>query len=79
MAKDPRGTLTTRERVLIDGEAPENGRGGAGAQHWEDYTQTAIDPTDDCTIWHVGDYVRRAATTYTTRIAAVRFPACGRR
>ena len=21
---------------------------------WEDYTQTAVDPDDDCTIWYVG-------------------------
>jgi hypothetical protein len=29
---------------------------------WEDYTQPAVDPTDDCTIWYVGDYLEFAFT-----------------
>ena len=41
---------------------------------WEDYTQTAIDPTDDCTIWYVGDYLKKDATSYSTRIGAFRMP-----
>ena len=43
---------------------------------WEDYSQTAVDPSDDCTIWYVGDYFRAAATSYSTRIAALRLPGC---
>src|SRR3989442_8929885 len=39
---------------------------------WEDYTQTAIDPSDDCTIWYVGDYLKKGALTYSTRIGAFR-------
>jgi len=39
---------------------------------WEDYSQTAIDPTDDCTIWYVGDYLKKDAATYSTRIGAFR-------
>ena len=41
---------------------------------WEDYTQTAIDPSDDCTIWYVGDYLKKGATSYSTRIGAFRLP-----
>jgi hypothetical protein len=43
---------------------------------WEDYTQTAIDPVDDCTIWYVGDYLKKGATAYSTRIGAFRLPGC---
>ena len=57
---------------------------GAGAQttsrttteRWEDYTQTGVDPSDDCTIWYVGDYLKKDATAYSTRIAGVRMPGC---
>ncbi len=43
---------------------------------FRDYTQTAIDPSDDCTIWYVGDYIRKGAATYSTRIGAFRLPGC---
>jgi hypothetical protein len=73
LADDPPGRLTRRETVLVEGEAAQN------AMRWEDYTQTAIDPSDDCTIWYVGDYLRKDATTYSTRIGAFRLPGCGPR
>jgi hypothetical protein len=54
---------------------------GEGAQtntlRWEDYTQTAVDPADDCTIWYVGDYLKKDAPNYSTRIGAFRMPGCG--
>ncbi len=43
---------------------------------FRDYTQTAIDPSDDCTIWYVVDYIRKGAATYSTRIGAFRLPGC---
>ncbi len=43
---------------------------------WEDYAQTAMDPSDDCTIWYVGDYLKKGATTYSTRIGGFRLPGC---
>ena len=42
--------------------------GAASQEHslrWEDYTQTAVDPSDDCTIWYVGDYLRAGDATYS--------------
>ena len=71
LANDPPGTLTLRETILADGAAAQN------AMRWEDYTQTAMDPSDDCTIWYVGDYLRKGATNYSTRIGAFRMPGCG--
>ncbi len=70
LADDPLGRLTLGETVLVEGEAAQEG------MRWEDYTQTAIDPRDDCTIWYVGDYLKRAATAYSTRIGALRIPGC---
>ena len=70
LANDPLGQLRLKETVLVEGQAAQNG------VRWEDYTQTAVDPTDDCTIWYVGDYLKKGETSYTSRIAAVRMPGC---
>ncbi|MEZ4416441.1 MAG: hypothetical protein R3E10_11910 [Gemmatimonadota bacterium] len=71
---DPAGQLTFAETVLVDGEGSQT-----ATLRWEDYTQTAVDPLDDCTIWYVGDYYQREAETYSTRIGAFRMPGCGER
>jgi hypothetical protein len=71
LATDPLGQLTLHEAVLATGEAAQN-----TTMRWEDYTQTAIDPSDDCTIWYVGDYFKKDATSYSTRIGAFRLPGC---
>lgn len=71
LASDPPGRLSLGEAVLVEGEAAQN------AMRWEDYTQTAVDPSDDCTIWYVGDYIRTGGTNYSTRIGAFRMPGCG--
>jgi len=68
---DPRGQLTLRETILVEGEASQT-----TTMRWEDYTQTALDPSDDCTIWYVGDYLKKDATSYSTRIGAFRMPGC---
>ncbi|HEU0174506.1 MAG TPA: hypothetical protein VFV58_09610 [Blastocatellia bacterium] len=69
-ANDPLGKLTLRETVLAEGEAAQN------VMRWEDYAQTAVDPSDDCTIWYVGDYVKKDETSYSSRIGAFRLPGC---
>jgi hypothetical protein len=71
LSSDPLGQLTLRETILVEGEGVQN------AMRWQDYTQTAIDPTDDCTIWYVGDYIKKGATSYSTKIGAFRLPGCG--
>jgi hypothetical protein len=62
--------LRDAETVLVEGEGAQN------TARWEDYTQTAMDPTDDCTIWYVGDYIKKDATAYSSRIGAFRLPGC---
>ena len=64
---DPIGVLTFREAILAKGEASQ-----INTLRWMDYAQTAIDPSDDMTIWYVGDYLKKGATDYTTRIGAFR-------
>jgi len=68
---DPPGTLSLREAVLVEGEAAQ-----ATTVRWQDYSQTAVDPSDDCTIWYVGDYYQKGATNYSTRIGAFVLPGC---
>jgi hypothetical protein len=71
LSSDPPGVLTLREAVLVEGE------GAQTVMRWQDYTQTAVDPSDDCTIWYVGDYIRKDVTMYSTRIGGFRMPGCG--
>jgi hypothetical protein len=70
LAGDPPGVLTFRESVLVEGESTQS------LMRWQDYTQTAVDPADDCTIWYVGDYIKTGESTYSTRIGAFRLPQC---
>jgi hypothetical protein len=72
LTADPPGTLTLRETVLVEGEASQT-----NTLRWEDYTTTAMDPSDDCTIWYVGDYLKKNAATYSSRIGSFRMPGCG--
>ena len=70
-AGDPRGQLTFTETVLAKGEASQT-----NTLRWEDYTTTAMDPSDDCTFWYVGDYLKPGDTGYRTRIGSFRLPNC---
>ena len=71
LAGDPAGQLTFRESVLVEGEASQ-----ANTMRWEDYATTAMDPSDDCTFWYAGDYIKAGAASYSTKIAALRLPGC---
>ena len=68
---DPPGVLGLREAILVEGEAAQT-----STLRWEDYTTTALDPSDDCTVWYVGDYLKKDAATYSTRVGAFRMPGC---
>ena len=71
LANDPKGQLTYHESVLAEGHAAQT-----GSLRWEDYTTMAVDPSDDCTLWFVGNYLKSGDTTSTTRIGAFRVPGC---
>ena len=70
LAGDPLGALTFHETILVEGQGSQN------AMRWEEYTQSAVDPADDCTIWYVGDYLKKDAPSYSTRIGAFTMPGC---
>jgi hypothetical protein len=65
LVKDPKGQLTFHETTLADGEAAQT-----STLRWEDYTTTAVDPSDDCTFWYVGDYFKAGDAGYRTRIGS---------
>jgi hypothetical protein len=72
-ASDPTGRMTLHESVLAVGGAPQT-----NTLRWEDYTTTAMDPSDDCTFWYVGDYLEAGDTGYRTRIGSFRVRNCRR-
>src|SRR6266481_228689 len=55
---------------------------GSGSQigfvFWGDYSQTTLDPADDCTFWHVGSFqpVTSDQQSWATQIGAFRFCDC---
>jgi hypothetical protein len=71
LANDPKGTLTLRETVLVEGQGAQT-----NTRRWEDYATTAMDPDDDCTFWYAGDYFKKDAPRYSSRIGAFRVPGC---
>ena len=68
--RSERTTDSSGKRSWLMGEGSQN------VMRWQDYTQTAIDPSDDCTIWYVGDYLKKDAPFYSSRIGAFRLPGC---
>jgi hypothetical protein len=69
--RDPKGSLSLQETVLVNGGASQT-----TTLRWEDYTTTAIDPSDDCTFWYVGDYLKAGGSSYSTKIGSFRLPGC---
>jgi hypothetical protein len=76
LADDPLNTMTHSEATLVEG-------GGArtdGQPLWSDWSQLTVDPVDDCTFWHTGEYMASpengAINLWSTRIGAFRFAEC---
>jgi len=72
LANDPLGVMSFHESVIVTGEAAKK-----NATRWQDYTTTAMDPSDNCTFWYVGDFVKKGASGYSTKIGAFRVAGCG--
>jgi hypothetical protein len=70
LANDPKGQLTFHESVLAAGHTSQ------AAMRWEDYTNIAVDPADDCRFWFVGNYLKSGATSSATRIGWFAVPGC---
>ena len=71
LGKDPKGQLGFSESVLAEGQGSQ-----AGSLRWEDYTTLVLDPSDDCTFWFTGNYVKRGSASSSTRIGSFVMPGC---
>jgi hypothetical protein len=76
LAGDPPNSLDRTETDLI-------AAGGArtdGASLWSDWSQLTVDPVDDCTFWHTGEYMASpqdgAINLWRTRVGAFKFAEC---
>lgn len=54
LATDPLGTMPQGEQVVVDGDSEEN----RGDGRYGDYAQITVDPLDDLTFWHIGEYFK---------------------
>jgi hypothetical protein len=74
LVSDPLGVMGQGEGIL---------QAGSGSQlpslsRWGDYSSMTVDPTDDCTFWYVGEYLKTNGTwNWSTRIGSFRFSTCG--
>lgn len=71
---DPLGTLPQGEGIYHAGTGSQTSTG----HRWGDYTSLSVDPSDDCTFWHVNEYYpATAATAWRIRVGAFKFAECG--
>lgn len=69
---DPINTMETEAQLVA----------GTGAQtdtdeRWGDYSNMAIDPSDDCTFWYTNEfYTATASFDWSTQLASLKFPNC---
>jgi len=68
---DPAGTLGP-EQVVFASTLPET-----ISSAWGDYTSMALDGTDNCTFWYIGQYYTDSNyNNWSTRILSAKFPNC---
>jgi hypothetical protein len=69
---DALNTMGYKEGVIVDGI------GQAGGSRWEDWSNIAQDPTDDCTFWYFGGYGEpgRTGGPFFGKVGAFRVPTC---
>lgn len=71
---DPSGKLESETMIVSGGGSQTSSAGG----RWGDYSSMQVDPSDDCTFWYTGEYMRNTGEfNWHTRIANFRFPGCG--
>jgi len=73
LVNDPLGTMPQGEGSIINGTGSQT-----GASRWGDYTSMSVDPTDDCTFWHVNQYNPTTSSVgWRLRVGSFKFPTCG--
>ena len=66
LASDPLGTMTATEEIAVSGDRKTPGSSG----RYGDYAQMTIDPVDDMTFWHIGEYMKGATNTRKNHVVA---------
>lgn len=59
LASDPLGQMTVAETTIVNGNAQNNRPDG----RYGDYAHLTIDPLDDLTFWHIGEYLQGSGGT----------------
>ena len=79
-ANNPLGSMSVPETIIQTGNrnVVSDPMAPVRLGRWGDYSSTSIDPADDCTFWHVGEFYRQGQGTNTnfdwsTKIASVAF------
>jgi hypothetical protein len=71
VSTDRRNTMEA-EVTIFDGSGAESSGG-----RWGDYTSMSVDPVDDCTMWHTGQYMAATGNlSWATRLFSFKFPSC---
>src|SRR5581483_10182494 len=63
LASDPLNELPRQEITYLAG----SGGRTDGQPEWSDWSQTTLDPVDDCTFWHTGQYMASPANGHVNQ------------
>ena len=73
-ASDAAGTMGQGEGTIQNG----GGSQGTTLSRWGDYSNLAVDPTDDCTFWFTTEYLAASGTfNWHTRVGSFKLSGCG--
>jgi hypothetical protein len=73
LVTDPLNQMPQGEGVIINGTGSQTG----GGSRWGDYTDMTVDPVDDCTFWHVNEWIPTTSSAgWQLRIGAFKFAGC---
>ncbi len=68
LASDPLGVMTVEEQISANGDSKNNRSDG----RYGDYGQLTIDPLDDTTFWHIGEYMKGPTNVRKSHVVAFR-------
>ncbi len=72
LSNSPLGVMDMGEGSIVEGTGSQT-----SSQRWGDYTSLNIDPVDDCTFWHVNEYLTANGSNWILRVGSFKFDECG--
>jgi hypothetical protein len=73
LPSDPPGGLAQGEANMFTGSGSQT-----GSNRWGDYSNLAVDPSDDCSFWYTTEYLAsNSSNGWRTRIGKFRIANCG--